>query len=371
MKKIMVALIALVTLVYADFSSRNGVVTDNKTGLQWQDNYSDNNAIIKDANWIESINYCAKLSLNSKDDWRLPNKKELSSIVDYSRIRPAINPIFQNTILDGYWCSTTHPYYTAEAWVTHFTIGVMLYIHKSNNLNVRCVRDANPAIDTTKLYWPIDCLPGNDCSLGHADVDNDDLAFDCSEPGYTGHEGTDISISWEQMDKGVDVYAAQSGTVLWVFDDPNAFDRCISSDTHFDCTQPVSELKPNLNEGHTVCTESGNYCQGGGGDCFWCFSGKNVIVIKHDTGSVFATRYDHLKSGSTLVKKGDYVVRGQKIAEVGSAGSSTGPHLHFEVWGSDYYSPSEPFSGKCGPNFSESLWNNQNKPWEVSTSSSL
>jgi len=49
------------------------------------------------------------------------------------------------------------------------------------------------------------------------------------------------------------------------------------------------------------------------------FAGGNVIVILYDgVPGVFATRYDHLKQGSVLVKPGDRVVRGQVIAEVGA-----------------------------------------------------
>jgi murein DD-endopeptidase MepM/ murein hydrolase activator NlpD len=55
--------------------------------------------------------------------------------------------------------------------------------------------------------------------------------------------------------------------------------------------------------------------------------GGKTVIIEHDNG--YRTGYAHLHTYS--VKKGDKVKRGQKFAEVGNTGASTGPHLHFTV----------------------------------------
>jgi murein DD-endopeptidase MepM/ murein hydrolase activator NlpD len=214
----------------------------------------------------------------------------------------------------------------------------------------------------TGLSWPIDCVPDETCvNLGYPDIDDDGMAFDCSDPAYAGHEGTDIGITSDMMEAGTAVRAAADGTVWFATD--GKYDLCPNDDEP-DCQNPPSYEAGSMT-GTTVCTELGPYCNdGSGGQCFWCFAGGNVIVILHDdVPGVFATRYDHLKRDSVRVQPGDRVTRGETIAEVGSAGNSTGPHLHFEVWSTGYYVLTEPWAGTCGPNEGPSLWAND-PPWQ-------
>ena len=53
-----------------------------------------------------------------------------------------------------------------------------------------------------------------------------------------------------------------------------------------------------------------------------------ILTVNHGYG--LKTRYGHLDK--VLVKKGQYIKRGQKIAHVGNSGRTTGPHLHYEVY---------------------------------------
>ena len=62
----------------------------------------------------------------------------------------------------------------------------------------------------------------------------------------------------------------------------------------------------------TVVSDEGDY-------------GKHVKIVDGDVSTIYA------HCSKIVVSQGDFVKKGQKIAEVGSTGKSTGPHLHFEI----------------------------------------
>lgn len=118
------------------YTASNGTVTDNGTGLVWQQ--EDDGHTRK---WEEAIFYCEDLSLANQTDWRLPNFKELKSITDASRYKPAIDPIFTGANSDYYWSSThTQNNLVNSAFCVHFYDGYFREYNKGNYFYVRCVR---------------------------------------------------------------------------------------------------------------------------------------------------------------------------------------------------------------------------------------
>jgi len=129
----------------------DGTVTDNCTGLVWQKDTADVNGdgqIIYEwdggdlITWQAALKYCESLEFAGHDDWRLPNVRELQSIVDYGRWNPSIDPVF-GAESGWYWSSSTGVGNPGYAWYVNFGGGNVgldsADVHGSRNF-VRAVR---------------------------------------------------------------------------------------------------------------------------------------------------------------------------------------------------------------------------------------
>lgn len=194
--------------------------------------------------------------------------------------------------------------------------------------------DGTLATDTTTavtLSWPLSASNGLDDYGYHGIsgfVDHDprygyledyycgDRTYDLS--GYN-HQGTDYftwPFAWNKMDNDeVVIVAAAPGTI--------------------------------------VGKRDGNYDR----SCAMSSSNWNAVYVRHADGSI--AWYGHMKNGSLTSKnEGDTVVTGEVLGVVGSSGSSTGPHLHLELYkDSTYTQLIDPYNGEC--NQSASWWQAQ------------
>jgi murein DD-endopeptidase MepM/ murein hydrolase activator NlpD len=86
-----------------------------------------------------------------------------------------------------------------------------------------------------------------------------------------------------------------------------------------------------LHEGVDFVVDAGTpvFAAAGGVVSFAEVHGPYGYMIEIDHGNDFTTRYAHCSR--LLVRQGEVVQRGGKIAESGSTGRATGPHVHFEV----------------------------------------
>ncbi|MBW1916063.1 MAG: DUF1566 domain-containing protein [Deltaproteobacteria bacterium] len=125
----------------------DGTVTDTSTGLMWEQKTDDGGDNNKDRtyNWEEALSWVENLNNSNYlgySDWRLPNIKELASIVDLRRTNPSIDRrYFPNTVSSVYWSSTTTHYSPEGTWILMFDSGLIFRSTKSNSSHhVRAVR---------------------------------------------------------------------------------------------------------------------------------------------------------------------------------------------------------------------------------------
>jgi len=97
----------------------DGTVTDTDTGLMWQKDTAPGTYT-----WEQALSYCESSTLAGYNDWRLPNRNELQSIVDYGIYNPSIDPVFY-AVSSTYWSSTTEVDFPGGAWYVRFDDGYL------------------------------------------------------------------------------------------------------------------------------------------------------------------------------------------------------------------------------------------------------
>ncbi len=131
----------------------NGIVLDT-SGLMWQNDYKDNKAFeesgkVPHLSHSEALKYCSAINLGGYNDWRLPIRRELRSLADYSKSMgcikpaPAIVDVFISTVQtdDWYWSATDYEENTTAAWAIFFYNGYLGWNSKDRTGYVRCVRN--------------------------------------------------------------------------------------------------------------------------------------------------------------------------------------------------------------------------------------
>ena len=156
------------------FVVRGEVVTDGLTGLHW---CRDATVSTFPCTWAEAFALIDGLNRErhgGRDDWRLPNRNELRSLMSYQARKPALaegHP-FVNVFLGWYWTSTTAAISPAYAWAVHLEGARMFYGRK----------------DQEYLCWPV-CGAGNGLLPRTGQrrcVDDGGVVVDCRGLGQDG-----------------------------------------------------------------------------------------------------------------------------------------------------------------------------------------
>lgn len=142
----------------------DGTVTDTVTSLVWDKctmgltNNACTGGVAIPMTWPAALTKAvAANSSNYKGhtDWRLPNYKELASLVDITASAPAISGAFPNTPSENFWSSTSFASVPTSAWFVDFGTGDTFSYNTTSAYYVRLVRGGQPSADFDLATVPV------------------------------------------------------------------------------------------------------------------------------------------------------------------------------------------------------------------------
>lgn len=133
----------------------DGTVTDTTTGLMWKqcpEGQSGASCAVdstQEFNWKKALEQAQSVNASGGfagySDWRVPNIKELGSLIALDRGNPTINTnMFPSTPTSsiGFWSSSHYALFNSHAWYVGFNYGGDAYNSRSKTNRLRLVRDA-------------------------------------------------------------------------------------------------------------------------------------------------------------------------------------------------------------------------------------
>lgn len=131
----------------------NGTAVHPRTRLVWKrcaegqawDGASCSGSVLS-FSWDEALSRAGSATDAGSSDWRVPNRKELESIVEFCGHSPAINQtVFAATPFERFWTSTAFQADTSRAWDVYFSDGYVGASYKSTQQHLRLVRTLAPS----------------------------------------------------------------------------------------------------------------------------------------------------------------------------------------------------------------------------------
>lgn len=311
-----------------DFSvNGDSTVTHTKTGLMWKQCAeglsgpacsTGTASAITWANALKAANTANTAAFAGYTDWRLPNIKELTSIVEFCGYGPSINRTVFPASPTGFWSSTTGNGVGAGggAWVANFfgNGGSIPNQSKTSGLTVRLVR-GGPSIDSFSFLTPTLTINNVSQNEGNSGSSNFTFAVTLSEPAGPGGVTFDIATADGSATASSD-YAAKSLTsqTIAAGSSTYAFDVVVYGDVTF---EPDETFYVNVTN---IVNAIGSVTQGLG------------TILNDDAATYSVTYNGNTSTSGTVPADGTAYVSGATVTVLGNTGSLVKTGSTFAGW---------------------------------------
>lgn len=118
-------------------TAQGNLVADASSGLVWA-----KSASAAGKTWQEALAACRTQVIDRYNDWRLPDILELRTVIDYTRVSPAIDATVFVGVDSVFWTSSTFASYADIAWQVNFQAGTAAGESKTTTAGVLCLRNS-------------------------------------------------------------------------------------------------------------------------------------------------------------------------------------------------------------------------------------